>query len=452
VNIDECAGALADCDVHAICTDTAPGYECRCDAAAFYIGDGNTCDFDECSAGEASCPANSTCINTYGSYTCACNPGFEELGESCTNINECARDLDECAEHAQCGDLPGSYSCECNEGFEGDGFACDDIDECVRRLDDCDANAACTNSPGAYECSCLPGFAGDGSLCEPDLDTYVADVSDRPIPIAIGDLGDFTITGLSRIGWDIEVISTMVDPDRGRIKQDAGLITYPDITMRHVTGGDTAVAALSSWLASDPATAPSKDLVVSLQGLGGERAVLRLVAVRPTAGCNLAITTQGPQATLQQMVLAVDGAIELQFYQGHQSFYPMPLYPCTFLEISGISPDVYAGENRCYTEGNLVVPTPGTCEPVLLQNVHVGSTYFDYMVSTTNYVINDGNAIDRRAASFVGLAAAYDEIPGSRINIYELWPSRIHLFNPLKAYGYTYLFDLVIVYELAEEA
>ncbi|MCP3662601.1 MAG: calcium-binding EGF-like domain-containing protein [Gammaproteobacteria bacterium] len=30
------------------------------------------------------------CVNTEGSYRCMCPPGYEQIGDRCSDINECA--------------------------------------------------------------------------------------------------------------------------------------------------------------------------------------------------------------------------------------------------------------------------------------------------------------------------------------------------------------------------
>jgi hypothetical protein len=77
VDIDECARGTDLCDSAAVCTNTAPGYSCKCKPG--YTGDGYACrDIDECKDGLATCGTDGivSCQNTRGSYECVCPDGY----------------------------------------------------------------------------------------------------------------------------------------------------------------------------------------------------------------------------------------------------------------------------------------------------------------------------------------------------------------------------------------
>jgi uncharacterized protein YkwD len=125
-------------------------------------------DIDECAYLLSPCDSNANCTNTEGSYLCECTAGWEGDGDICEDTDECASLPNPCHPNATCDNTIGSYLCACNLGWEGDGDTCLDIDECATELSPCILNAACENSPGSYLCECGPGWEADG-LFDPAL-------------------------------------------------------------------------------------------------------------------------------------------------------------------------------------------------------------------------------------------------------------------------------------------
>ncbi len=140
--IDECADStLNNCDINAICTDTADSYECTCKEG--YTGDGETCTEDT-----------------------SCNPA--------------------CGDNSHCN----SGSCECDSGYEG-GNTCTDINECLdNNLNNCDTNANCTNNPGSFSCVCKDGYSGTGVVCTKDPEDKDSDNDGVPDSIDLDDDND----------------------------------------------------------------------------------------------------------------------------------------------------------------------------------------------------------------------------------------------------------------------
>ena len=191
-DIDECApNGTNDCDINALCTNTAGSYTCECNPG--YTGDGETCnDVDECSDMTNDCDTNAICTNTAGSFTCQCGAAYQGDGKSCTDIDECSMDPTPCDTNAACENTDGGYTCTCNSGYAGDGSTCTDIDECTDNDDDCDVNAICTNTDGSFTCACDSGYSGNGKTCS-DIDECDLNVCDRNAA-CVNNPGSYTCT------------------------------------------------------------------------------------------------------------------------------------------------------------------------------------------------------------------------------------------------------------------
>jgi hypothetical protein len=444
VDIDECTAQTDNCDDNATCQNNEGGFSCSCNTG--YAGDGVTCsDIDECSQGTHDCDANAACSDTDGSFTCTCNQGWEGDGRSCTDVDECALDIDGCDQNAACTNTPpGSFTCTCGTGYDGDGFTCTNIDECTAGTHDCGANATCTDDDPGFHCDCNEGYTGDGHTCDPDVDTMVADVSDRPIPVEIDGIGTVTITGLSRVGWDIEAIETPLGG--GRTHKDPGLVLVPEITMRGVTGTETAVNGLKTWIEQGAGAVP-RNMIMTLTGLGAEEAQLYLYSPKPVAG-DTTITQDGSDYVLAEMVIELGPApvvpIGLGSYTEPDSGnYPPCALPGHSIDISGVT------NSSCWPSGVLDVPAPDTSDPIYLPGMRNGQVVYDWMHQFTDYWLNDGLA-ERRDMSVIERDASGAEV--GRINMFQIWPARYHIFNPTRPYGYSYLFDMLIVTDLAEQA
>lgn len=85
-----------------------------------------------------------------------------------------------------------------------------------------------------------------GITVERDAPRNIADTSYRPAQMEITGIGAFSIAGLSRVGWDIEVIRTPAG-DRGRVHTAQGWVDYPDVAMLNPRSSAEQIAALATW-------------------------------------------------------------------------------------------------------------------------------------------------------------------------------------------------------------
>uniref|UniRef100_A0A8C8A0E6 Signal peptide, CUB and EGF-like domain-containing protein 2 n=1 Tax=Oryzias sinensis TaxID=183150 RepID=A0A8C8A0E6_9TELE len=199
LDVDECAEALDNCSIDAICQNTPKSYKCICKSG--YKGDGKHCeDVDEC-ATEYNGGCVHECINIPGNYRCTCYDGFRLAhdGHNCLDVDECSEGNGGCQQI--CVNMMGSYECRCREGFllsdnqhtciqrpketcavnnggcdstchdsvtgvrcscpvgftlQPDRKTCKDIDEC--RLNNGGCDHVCRNTVGSFECSCKKGY------------------------------------------------------------------------------------------------------------------------------------------------------------------------------------------------------------------------------------------------------------------------------------------------------
>jgi len=439
VDINECAENTANCHANATCENIEGGFTCTCDQ--YYVGDGVTCDFDECAAGHDNCDPNANCINLSTGFLCACKDGFEGNGESCTDVNECNLIPPPCPAHSQCQNDTGTFLCNCDEGYEWNMDTCDNIDECARELDDCSDYAWCADSDGGFACTCNEGYIGDGTTCSLDPDTYLADISDRPVIIDIADVGTFSVRALSRIGMDIEVIETPTT--QGRTHKEPGLVSYPDFTMGGLAGSQEDANILAAWIDEGLASDPSS-MMLTLEGLDGEQLILIFQGVKPVDGIST-ITQDGEDYVVSSITLtnvwAPNNGIDVYDYT--EPSYPGCPQPGWRSEIQGID------NLSCWTMDGLSIPPLGSSEPVYLESVRNGGGVFNDWVQDFAEQWIDNNNVGRRVMSLIERDAYDEEV--WRMNVFEIWPARINYFNPTKDYGSTYLVDLLIVNDWNEE-
>uniref|UniRef100_A0A672ZDW1 Signal peptide, CUB and EGF-like domain-containing protein 2 n=1 Tax=Sphaeramia orbicularis TaxID=375764 RepID=A0A672ZDW1_9TELE len=198
-DVDECAEAIDNCSIDAICQNTLKSYKCICKSG--YKGDGKHCeDVDEC-ATDYNGGCVHECINIPGNYRCTCYDGFRLAhdGHNCLDVDECSEGNGGCQQI--CVNMMGSYECRCREGFllsdnqhtciqrpketcavnnggcdstchdsvtgvrcscpvgftlQPDRKTCKDIDEC--RLNNGGCDHVCRNTVGSFECSCKKGY------------------------------------------------------------------------------------------------------------------------------------------------------------------------------------------------------------------------------------------------------------------------------------------------------
>uniref|UniRef100_A0A667YWN7 Signal peptide, CUB and EGF-like domain-containing protein 2 n=1 Tax=Myripristis murdjan TaxID=586833 RepID=A0A667YWN7_9TELE len=164
-DVDECAEALDNCSIDAICQNTLKSYKCICKSG--YKGDGKHCeDLDEC-ATEYNGGCVHECINIPGNYRCTCYDGFRLAhdGHNCLDVDECSEGNGGCQQI--CVNMMGSYECRCREGF----FLSDNQHTCIQRPKEgtkegptcMDKNHGCAHicretQKGGISCECRPGF------------------------------------------------------------------------------------------------------------------------------------------------------------------------------------------------------------------------------------------------------------------------------------------------------
>uniref|UniRef100_A0A8C6PAU5 Signal peptide, CUB and EGF-like domain-containing protein 2 n=1 Tax=Nothobranchius furzeri TaxID=105023 RepID=A0A8C6PAU5_NOTFU len=167
-DVDECAEALDNCSIDAICQNTPKSYKCICKSG--YKGDGKHCeDVDEC-ATEYNGGCVHECINIPGNYRCTCYDGFRLAhdGHNCLDVDECSEGNGGCQQI--CVNMMGSYECRCREGF----LLSDNQHTCIQRPKvqpegtkegpTCmDKNHGCAHicreaQKGGISCECRPGF------------------------------------------------------------------------------------------------------------------------------------------------------------------------------------------------------------------------------------------------------------------------------------------------------
>uniref|UniRef100_A0A7N8X3N3 Signal peptide, CUB and EGF-like domain-containing protein 2 n=1 Tax=Mastacembelus armatus TaxID=205130 RepID=A0A7N8X3N3_9TELE len=164
-DVDECAEALDNCSIDAICQNTLKSYKCICKSG--YKGDGKHCeDVDEC-ATEYNGGCVHECINIPGNYRCTCYDGFRLAhdGHNCLDVDECSEGNGGCQQI--CVNMMGSYECRCREGF----LLSDNQHTCIQRPKEgakegptcMDKNHGCAHicretQKGGISCECRPGF------------------------------------------------------------------------------------------------------------------------------------------------------------------------------------------------------------------------------------------------------------------------------------------------------
>jgi hypothetical protein len=349
---------------------------------------------------------------------------------------------DECDENASCRNTEAGPACVCNDGWEGVGILCTDFDECENTTHDCDPNATCDNTEGSFTCECDEYYFGPGRACALiDPATFVRDVSNAPVEWEVSGVGTFLAHGMSRIAWDIEVIETPSTPPR--VLKDAGAIRIPDITVENLEPVEPAtVEDLAIWAESTD----TRSALVQLRGLRGETMTVALFDIAPAdadtseAGGKLASVT----LSVGQMQVTRAG----EYVPPTSS--PAP-GPATFIEVDGVTFDVsFPPADIDEIPGD----EEGFIELRKIPNHHDGAqadNLIRWMEGTIESLGEDVPFIQRRAMSQIHRTGPEPSDETDRVNCFEVWPSRLYLFNPAKAYPNAFLVDVSITTEFCED-
>ena len=276
-----------------------------------------------------------------------------------------------------------------------------------------------------------------------DFGGLIADLSDRPILVEISGIGTYQVHGLSRIGWDIEVIETPTTG--GRSHKDPGAVSFPDIMLLNLTSSLADAEALAAWINGPPS--PRTAEFIDVRGLGGEVARIAAFDVVAVDGDASIVGTDG-EFTVAGVRLGGIATIRLTDWS-FPGEYPVCAAPGHTIEI----PDVTGSIAPCYPDGVLDVPGAGTSDPLHLPALRDGLGLYDWAAAIRGEVeqlgcVGCGNQ-GRVPVSVIARDA--DGIEVSRMNLFESWPANFTLFNPEVEYGHAYLFDINIVTDGAEQ-
>jgi len=381
----------------------------------------------------AQCDSNATCEVLDSVPTCTCNDGFTGNGTSCEALDACAAAVSPCDDNAACTSTDGTASCVCDSGWDGDGTTCTNVDECSAGTSSCDvASEDCVDNDGGFDCVCKDGFTDAGAGCVIDPATFVADISSRPATIEISGVGTYEINGLGRVAVEVAMTST---PGAGIIVERVPTAAiYHNITLRNLAPvAPATLSDLATWAAAGTTTTAT----LHLDGLGTELLDLSIVDV--AAATSDVTITDGQLAevvlserliSFQSMTLPAVGSTPLN---------------ATDIEIAGIT-------SASFPSGDISTAATNTAEPITVRSVanYTGTTtgnavnFIGWMVTSITELESTGD-ISRRNVSQIFRNAAGVEI--DRIACFEIFPSELVYFNPLKVYGSTQLIDVTIATE-----
>jgi hypothetical protein len=263
----------------------------------------------------------------------------------------------------------------------------------------------------------------------------IADLSHQPVEVWIGGVGTYRVHGLSRIGWDIEVIE--VPTQEGRTHKESGLLSYADVVMLGLTGAQSDAQALVAWIDGPPDPRP---IEIWLQGLGGERVRIALLDVVVKDG-EPEVTQDGTAFTVGGVLLGDIARIELFDYEVLTAYPVACPAPGQQVEIEGVTVDV------CYPEDVLQVPAVDSSDPLYLPAVRDGFGLYTFASQAREDVetagcVGCGN-FGRRSGSVIDRDGAGLEL--GRVNLFEMWPSSFTMFHPEFRYGHSRLFHITLV-------
>jgi hypothetical protein len=369
--------------------------------------------------------------------------GDDGTSDAVVEPRECTpEEAAECDEHAHCTVEDGSAVCTCDDGWTGPGDVCVNIDECSDGTHDCDPNATCTDTPGSFTCECNEYYAGTGTFCyEIDPETFVADVSARPIAIEISGVGTFDIHAMGRLAKEVEYTSV---PGTGyHMERIPSGWTVHDLVMRDITaetGSD--ITDLATWAG----TTTSHEGLITLDGLGSELLELHLIGLVPVSA-DTTITS----GSMAEIVVSIDNVDRIQ---GGSSSYTPPASMSvpggsTLIEIEGVAC------NSAFLPPDITEAAAATADPIHLRKI---GTYrspgygtprdlIDWMWFAT-WDLDVMGDITRRSLSEIHLDGS--SVETDRVNCFETFPYLIYYFNPAKHYGTCYLIDISIATEFCE--
>ena len=273
-----------------------------------------------------------------------------------------------------------------------------------------------------------------------DEDGLIADLSERPIRVEISGIGTYEVHGLSRVGWDIEVIETPTPG--GRTHKDPGAVSFPDIVMLDLTSSLADAEALVAWMNGPPS--PLVAELIDVRGLGGEVARIALFDIVAVDG-EPSIVGNGDEFTVAGVRLSVR-LIELTDWSFPSVDYPPCAAPGQGIEIEGVT------VAPCYADGVLDVPAVGSSDLLFLPGLREGETLYDWARDFRQEVEDFGcagcAAVPRRSMSVIDFDAGGSET--GRVNLFEVWPSHFTLFSPDVPYGHSYLFDITLQTDLVQ--
>lgn len=267
---------------------------------------------------------------------------------------------------------------------------------------------------------------------------YVADISHRPVEVQIGGIGTFAVSGLSRVGWDIQVIE--IATGGGRTHKEPGAVTYPDVAMLGLRSSAEEIALLAEWT-EDPTP---RTLVLRLDGLAAERYRFRLTDTVPVAANRQTFDVEDSEELEMGGIRLSISAIEI--YESVPAFrvggWPPAPRPGQRVQIEMVDADL------AYAAGVLDVPDAGTSDPLFLPSARRGDIVHMWAALVLG-TIGSTEGIFRTNLAVVDVDE--DNVELGRRLFYSAWPASINLFNPEKPYGEDYLIDVLVVCDRVEE-
>ena len=344
--------------------------------------------------------------------------GAGGAGGGGTGSKACDPQGDDCGKNASCVDQNGAFVCVCDQGYVDLAGGCD-FDECAATMHDCDVNATCGNTAGSFTCTCNQGYTGNGKTCDIDPNSYVLDISPLTVKLKVDTIGEFEISGLSRLGWDIEVIS---DAPNGNLKpKSPGKVSYLPWRVRLIAGDQADLEALETWADGEINTGGSpRELTVELVGRDSESLGLKLQGASPSEG-DLTIN----KGALAELLFVYQGAT-LYFFGPPTTGDPDPAKRLELDDSKSTAADFSYDAELTVANDSDQPPLSFVAAPGPKSALY--STFFDI--------------IDMPSKRWkISVLEMYGSTEKLRTDCSGAWPSSVSFFNPLKAYGTEFLVD-----------